>query len=250
MSDILTNLYINIDNLNYLENPRGIDYNDINLLNTKRRQTLIVPSLCLLSTLLISRFRPKLWSYTKNYFIGNRGRQILPETENITQVKTNVKEALSVKSDKPVVTNKSNQPVFEEVYYESVPIKIQGSRNLKLKKSEVSSDKTVNLPRKEPSIATEYLSFTKNYNPSENSPENKLKIAKNLSILSKMFGNSDSFKNKAEDRMLNTKFIYIPFMIVLFSYLYDLAYTYFGLYFKYQPLINEYYDQKRLMSKE
>ena len=60
MSDILTNLYINIDNLNYLENPRGIDYNDINLLNTKRRQTLIVPSLCLLSTLLISRFRPKL----------------------------------------------------------------------------------------------------------------------------------------------------------------------------------------------
>jgi len=238
MSDILTNLYINIDKFSYTDPVLRLDYNDIELLTSKRKQAVIIPSLFFISTFMFSRSRPKLWAYTKNYFLGNRTRI---QEEAIPIIKKEISEVTADKIAKPSAVSAHStivNPKYEEVYYKNLEIKITGSRNLKLKKGETKqSDDSYNLPRKEPSIAKEYLSFTSNYMPKGDQLSMMKKFTKKL-------GNSDSFKNNAEERLLNTKLIYIPFFLVLISYIYDLAFTYFGLYFKYQPLVNEYYDQK------
>ena len=73
MSEIYTNIWVNIDKFNYLDpNKLRVAKRDVQVLERTRNNFFIKPGLCLMLTMLYSRYRNRIWGATKNYFLGSR----------------------------------------------------------------------------------------------------------------------------------------------------------------------------------
>ena len=95
----------------------------------------------------------------------------------------------------------------------------------------------MNLSRVEPTYSQEYLGFLKKYGTNVKKFAFFKKYAASITGKEKVLHTGENF-------LLNTKLIYLPFLAILIFSTYDLALTYIGIYFKYQPLIDEYYNYK------
>lgn len=238
MSEILTNLWLNIDNLSYMEKDRvQISQDDIELLAKARRNLIVQPGICLLLTIGFSRYRHKLWRTTKNYFLGDRTmKRKLKVVDNIGGDK-----ASSFKSAA------TDTPISEEVkieyrysnsnnYEDSNKIALSQSRKLSARRKSSQNEEFMNISRIEPTVSEEHLSFTHKY----------INSVRRFALLKKLvnkYTKKDSVYHRGENFLLGSKLIYLPFIILLFLSFYDLILTYAGLYIKYQPLIDEYYGQ-------
>ncbi len=237
MTEAITQLWVNIDKFNYIDRDRlKISKYDVENLKVARKNLLLKPGLCLIATLIFSRYRTKLWSFTKQYFIGNRGSANRYKPSELQAEFNSVNKS---KSEEVIIEYK-NSDRFSDID-ESNRVAISNSRKLSSRKriltGEFSKDEIVNIPRVEPTYSQEYLGFLNKYG------ESVRKFA-----FFKSYTNSITGKEKVlesgETFLMKTKLIYIPFVILLIFALYDLGYTYVGVYFKYQPLIDEYYRQK------
>jgi hypothetical protein len=220
MSDILIKLWMNIDNFNYKRvDMMTVDEEDMERLNKSHRRFLFRPITCLVISFIISRSRNKMWARLKEFLYKDR--------------------VYNVPKEKPVLreSGKLEAPKVE------FTLKSEAERNLeknsfmalrKKRKFSIEEEITSNM-RIEPTVSEEYLKFI---------PQYKSNIRK-LSFFKKYFKKltDKNIVNKGENFILTTKLIYIPFIIVLFLSTYELAVTYLGLYLKYQPLIDEYFQQ-------
>ena len=118
-------------------------------------------------------------------------------------------------------------------------IKISPSRNLSSRRNSneieiETSDNTITLPRKEPTFREDFFTFGKT---------SRMKVGRLLyfkQFLNKNI-NKESMNNRALGFLLNTKLVYLPFVIFTFITIFDFCYTSFGLYMKYQPLVDAYF---------
>lgn len=229
MNDNLALLWLNIDNFNYKDrNKLAIHKNDVESLRVARRNFLLKPGMCLIFTMIFGKYRNRIWSSTKRYFIGERRKDNIYKQVNTAE---HAKESV-------VIEYRKNENNFD--FDESNKIALNNSRSLRSsrKKNENAENTTnINLTRTEPTFNEEYLGFMNKYR----SNIHKLGMFKKYS--SKLTG-KETILNNGENFLLKTKLIYIPFIVFLLLSLYDLTYTYIGCYFKYQPLVDEYYDYK------
>jgi hypothetical protein len=215
MSEILTNLWITIDSFTYPEEIK-INNRDIFMFNKAKRDFIIKPLSILLITALISRNRVQIYNKLKNYLLRGRTFQTVPK-KDIEKLKS--------------TTQKLNN--YENIFQDSITV--TGSRKLSSRKERLNKveDEEMKVPLKPPTFSEEYGGFMRKH---------KEKVHR-LSFLKKYFkrGNREDITNKAEHFLLNTKLIYLPFVLILLIYGYDLGLTYLALYLKYQPVVDQYY---------
>jgi hypothetical protein len=240
MTEAITQLWLNIDKFNYMDRERlRISKYDVESLKVARKNLILKPGLCLIVTMIFSRYRTKLWSFTKNYFIGNRSNI---NKYKISDIKTTQSDLNSIKNSKTeeVIIQYRNPDMYSDID-ESNKVAISNSRKVSSRRKKLngenSKDDIVNIPREEPTYSQEYLSFLNKYG------SNVRKFAIFKSYTNNITG-KEKILESGETFLMKTKLIYIPFLILLIFALYDLGYTYVGIYFKYQPLIDEYYRFK------
>jgi hypothetical protein len=241
MTDILTKLWINIDNFNYkrIDLVSNITEDDIEILHQTHKKFLMKPTLFLVATIAFSRNRTKLWIKLREFLYKDR---VFPE--NL------IKEAASIQNPKikPAEINPMNTANQTKFVYvrensnsenEGSTIKLRTWKRFSKRNRQTDEEQEIKITRQEPTFSEEYLGFISNHK------KNVHKLS-GFKILLKKFGNKNFVMNNGENFLLNTKFVYLPFIIILLLSIYELLFTYVGLYFKYQPLIDEYYNQKYL----
>jgi hypothetical protein len=242
MTELLTNLWMNLDNFNYMKKEIvKVSDNDVEMLRKSRRNAILKPTVCLMLTLMFSRYRGKLWNKLRETLLGDR--LVLNQLKKEEEMKLNVINAEMKNHQKPAeikIEYKQNSYSVDE----ENKIAISKSRRLysRRKKNQEEIENTTNtvkLTRTEPTVSEEYLHFLPRYK------KNVMKISAYKKFFQKYTGKEDVY-NKGEKFILNSRLIYLPFLFVLFISIYDLGLTYIALYFKYQPLVDEYYSQKYL----
>lgn len=234
MADILTQLWLNIDSFNYL-NPSIVrtSNDDAQLYIKTKRKFWINTSLFLGATFLFSKYRPNLWMRCKNHFLGDRIHKLNAIKEQDRLEKTLIND--------PTQKIKIEYKTSNEDFDGPQNLNLMHSRKLRTRNKNVVDDiveDTVKIPLQNPTFSEEYFGFMKKYR----------KNVSQLSVYNKFFHNIFNKKEvneKGENFIMNTKFIYLPFLIFLIFSLYDLAVTYIALYFKYQPIVDEYYRQNK-----
>ena len=235
-----------------------IDNEDVNLLQNSLRKATMQPILLLTLSVIFSRSRPKLFQRLKKYFYDRR-----PQSQRIKLMsEMNSKISAVNESYKPNSIEKEQIKIFnfkstdnkqnaeiQDKYQTKIlnefdnrievgPSKvfISPSRKITSKRnmSSESADEVINLPRKEPTFREDFFTFGKS---------SRMKVGRLLYF--KQFLNKkitkDSMNNRALGFLLNTKVVYLPFVIFSLITLFDFGYTSFGLYLKYQPLIDAYF---------
>lgn len=253
MSDIFTKLYLNIAKFQY-PNQMQIEPEDLNLFEHSLKKMIMNPTLFLLATITFSRLRPKMLRNLKEFFYKNRPesvkKQLLEEmNEKFSQI--NQKNSILQTTKKAYVNeiNKQSDKYHDRIINEyensdnhlfnegASALRLNTSRKLKARKGGKDSEhqeEILNVPRKEPMFREEYFGFGKGVR-AKASRLLYFKQFLNLKV------DRSSFNNKALDFLVNSKIVYLPFLIFTFLTLFDFGYTTFGLYLKYQPLIDSYF---------
>lgn len=256
MSDIFTKLYLNINKFTY-PNQMQIELEDIKLFENSLKKTVINPSIFLIATIIFSRLRPRMLRGLKEFFYKSRPesvrKQLLDDMNtkfsqiNNTEIKNNIIKPKQNNNTNNFDSDKFHDNIMNE--YDNIDnhvfnqggsaLKINTSRRLKARreKDNKENEEVLNLPRTEPMFREEYFSFGKGIR----AKASRLVFFKKF--LNKKIDRKD-FNNKALDFLLNSKLVYVPFFIFTFLTLFDFGYTTFGLYLKYQPLIDTYYSMK------
>ena len=168
--------------------------------------------------------------------------QINNKNNNI--INANLAKATSNKNNEN--NDKYHDSIIKEYDIESpisnpgnLVLTVNSSRKLKARRSgkEKEEEETMNIPRQEPMFREEYFTFGRG-----------IRAKASRLLYFKQFLNRkidrQNFNNKGLDFLVNSKFVYVPFFIFTFLTLFDFGYTSFGLYLKYQPLIDTYYTMK------
>jgi hypothetical protein len=222
MSDIITQLYLNIDKFNYLNSNLNISKDDIKMLNRSWNDLKYKPTAFLVLTFLVSRNRLKLWNYIKSRVRGDR-------IVSSTDYKANFAPAV----ERPQVST-SNHDITLENLNSRIELTNISSRVSKQRREKVEEEKTF-LPRRNPTFSEEYFKNAGAY--TKNVKDMRLKNT----LVNFLRTDRESFINRSEKYLMKTKLIYVPFVMVLMLYFSDFAITSLGLYFKYQPLVDQYY---------
>jgi hypothetical protein len=263
MSDIFTKLYLGIKTFKY-PNSMIIENDDINLLNKSLKKLTIQPLLLLTSSIIFSRSRPILFKRLKKFFYERRpqtqkNKLILEMNQKLSQVNESYSNSIKKEDIKVFnfrstsMDNKKNEEIQEKYQNEilkefernnelttATKINISSSRKLKtrrnfnLNENEINDD-TITLTRKEPTFREDFFTFGKS---------SRMKVGRLLyfkKFLNKNI-NKESINNRALGFLLNTKLVYLPFVLFTFITIFDFGYTSFGLYLKYQPLIDAYFN--------
>jgi len=257
MSDIFTKLYLNIGKFTY-PNQMQLEVEDMIMLEKALKRVIINPTLFLIATITFSRLRPQMLRGLKEFFYKNRPesvkQQLLKDmNEKLSQIDSQNKSARmflssnnsssnnnqSNKSNNFEITNEYDFEKDNNPYNEGASaLRINTSRKLKSRRDGKENEEDIlKIPRKEPMFRDEYFGFGKGA---------RAKVSRLLFF--KKFLNRkvdrQNFNNKAVDFLLNSKFVYVPFLIYTILTIFDFGYTSFGLYLKYQPLIDTYYAMK------
>jgi hypothetical protein len=241
MTEILTKLWINIDNFNYkrIDHITNISQDDLEILNHANRKFLIKPTLCLMVTILFSKNRVKLWNRFREFLYKDR---VIPQ--NFVKETSTAKSSL-INNAEINLNNNTKETKFVYVRenshseFESRTIKLGKWKRFSKRNQPSDETNEIIMTRQEPTFSEEYLGFI------SNQKKNIHKLS-GFKIFLKKFRNKNFVMNKGENFLMNTKLIYLPFVIILLLSAYELLFTYVGLYFKYQPLIDEYCNQKYL----
>lgn len=261
MSDIFTKLYLNIGKFKY-PNQMMIENEDVYLFEKSLKKAIINPLLFLAATVVFSKLRPTLLKSLKEYLYKNRPESVrnklLHEVDHkFSQINNNNKnfsnQILNIgnKSEeinKPNISNDHEPNRYHEAIMQefdkndvhitnpsNLVLKINTSRKITSKKSEkIKDEEILNMPRTEPKFREEFFTFGKGARAK----------ASRLLFFKKYLNKNikkESFNNKALHILVNSKLVYLPFFIFTFLTLFDFGYVSFGLYLKYQPLIDTYY---------
>jgi len=242
MTDILSKLWLNIDNFNYkrIDLITNISQDDIDILNHANKIFLMKPTLFLMATILFSRNRAKIWNKLREFLYKDR---VIPQ--NIVKEKSSDKSPLTNNAE--INLNKTTADT-KFIYirensnsdYENRTIKLGKWKRFSKRNHQSDESNDIIITRQEPTFSEEYLGFI------SNQKKNIHKLSGFKIYLKKFLRNKNFVMNKGENFLMNTKLIYLPFVIILLLSAYELLLTYVGLYFKYQPLIDEYCFQKYL----
>jgi len=233
-----------------------IESEDINMFENSLKKIIMNPTIFLIVTITFSRLRPRIIRGLKEFFYKNRTeslkKQLLEEMNgNFSQIsqknskKLNKTIFASKGPDNNNLSDKYHNQLINE--YENSDnhlfnqgesaLRINTSRKLKAHrggKDNYNEEDILNVPRKEPMFREEYFTFGKG-----------LRAKASRLLYFKQFLNRkidrSNFNNKALHFLVNSKLVYLPFFIFTILTLFDFGYTTFGLYLKYQPLIDTYY---------
>lgn len=241
MTDIINKLWVNIDNFNYkrIDLVSNISQDDIDRLHKTNKNFLMKPTIFLIATLTISKYRSKLWNKLKEFLYKDRVfpiKEISKENESLSKLSNSPSHFVSN-------TSQPNEIKFVYVkdnantYSEESTIKLRTLRRFSKRNKNQEEDDIITITRQEPTVSEEYLGFISNHKKSVH----KLSSFKSLM---KKFADKNVVYIKGESFVLKSKLVYLPFVIVLLLSLYELMITYGALYFKYQPLVDEYYNQQ------
>jgi len=258
MSDIFTKLYLNIGKFKY-PNQMQIEPEDITLFENSIKKMIINPTLFIIATITFSRLRPRMLRGLKEFFYKNRPesikKQLLEEMDGkFSEISKKSSEKINnFNILKPSQDNNNN---ISEKYHDNIikeydnadnylfnkggtTLRINTSRKLKTGRGvdKDQEEETINITRKEPMFREEFFSFGIGVRAK----------ASRLLFLKKFLNRKIDRKNfnaKGLDYLVNSKFVYIPLFIFTFLTIFDFGYTTFGLYLKYQPLIDTYYSVK------
>jgi hypothetical protein len=229
MSDILASLWMSIDKFNYQDIDKlTITNYDVNNLIISRRNFVLKPGMCLLVTMIFSRYRSRLWSFAKDYFLGNR-RAI-----NIYKSKGEVTNS-NMSDKEEVLIEYKNEQTFGDVD-ESNKFALSNARKLNQRRAK-NEVEFMRITREEPTYSKEYLGFLSRYGQNVKKFNFFKKYTDRFTAQEKVLHSGENF-------LMKTKLIYLPFLLILIFSTYDLVVNYVGFYFKYQPLIDEFYSQK------
>jgi hypothetical protein len=224
MSDVITQLYLGIDRFSYLGNELKISKDDIRVLNKSWNDLKYKPGLFLIFTIAISRNRLLLWNLIKFKIRGDR------VALSSADYKSNFAPVIERSTQSTV---NPNNVAFENTY-SSVELTGTSSRVSRRRREKVEDEK-VTLPRRNPTFSEEYF-------------KNAGTITKNVkdmrlrnTLVSWLRTDRVSFINRSEKYFMKTRLIYFPFILVFMLYFSDFMITSLGLYFKYQPLVDQYY---------
>lgn len=231
MSEILTNIWINIQTFNYLNQDNlAIQNSDIEILKNCRQNFMVKPSLFFILTALLGRYRNTLWVSFKKYFVKNKiSGNIYKENKNNLDKDPSLQKTQEIRFERKEINLESNTDDYNRVAI-SMSRKISSRRN-----KDQLQDLKIN-DFQNPTYREEYLSFFSRFMP-------KVKRLIYLKKISSKISNQDKVLKNGENYILKSKFIYFPFLIIFIYYLYDLLISYAALYIKFQPLIDEYYEQ-------
>jgi hypothetical protein len=270
MSDIFTKLYLGINTFKY-PNSMMIENDDIYLLKKSLEKATIQPLLLLTFSIIFSRSRPKILLRLKKFFYdrrpqSQRNKLISEMNQKLSEV--NESYSNSIKKDNIKVfnfkstsnDNKKNEEIQEKYQNEilkefdrnndltnttkiniSTSRKLMTRRNSNLNENGINND-TMTLIRKEPTFREDFFTFGKS---------SRLKVIRLLffkKFLNKNI-NKENINNRALGFLLNTKLVYLPFVIFTIITIFDFGYTSFGLYLKYQPLIDSYFKYNMELNK-
>jgi len=238
-----------------------IELEDINLFEKSLKRVIISPSIFLVATIIFSRLRPRMLRSLKEYFYRSRPesvrKQLLEDmNENFSKIKNPYLKNNLMQTKLTTPNNTDFNINTSDKYHDSImneyddidkqifnqggnSLKINTSRKLKARREKDSkeNEEVMNIPRTEPMFREDYFTFSKGIRAKASS------LLYFKKFLNKKIDRKN-FNNKAIDFLLNSKFVYVPFFIFTFLTLFDFGYTSFGLYLKYQPLIDTYYTMK------
>jgi len=261
MSDIFTKLYLGINTFKY-PNSMIIENDDINLLNYSIKKATVQPLLLLTISVIFSRSRPRIFKSLKKFFYDRRPQsqrnKLMTEMDqqlsaiNESYKTSSKKEEIKIFNFKPTDANNKNNAEIQQNYQDSIlkefekdqeiigssKLNISPSRKLKSRRNQnenETNNDSITLIRKEPTFREDFFTFGKS---------SRMKVGKLLYF--KKFLNvkiqKESVNNRALGFLLNTRLVYLPFVIFTLITIFDFGYTSLGLYLKYQPLIDAYFN--------
>ncbi len=238
MVDILANIWLTIDNFSY---PKlyNIDTRDLDMLKKAKYNLMFYPSFTFVVCLGISRNRQRLFTIIKKHYL-NREKNFKLEMENF-KMKNTHKEEISTQS-----ANIQSE-IQETIQYNT-------QRNI----SEIHMFQPRRTIDKKDPFKTEIIKDTKNTEPFSEEYGSWIKMYKRgikqgfspfKMKFKKRLDNKEELSVRINKFLCTTKLIYLPFLVMLIVCLKEFGITYFGLYCKYQPLIDRYYENEMANKK-
>lgn len=231
MSDILTNLWLNIDRFSYKDtNYLKITQDDVRILDKVTRRMIYLPTMTFLMIYALKKYRANLSKSFKRIFLGDKKL-----TRTLSDIKVTPKEDVPVTPKEKIVFEYNTHSEIND--HNATRLTILESRKISSRKDKYNPV-TINETFKSPTTRELYFAnSTRNF---KESLHKKFKTPSKFMI--------ERFI-KAKDYLSRTKLIYFPVFIVFVVCLVDVVVAYIGLYFKYQPLVDEYYNQEILKNK-
>ncbi len=227
-------IWVNIERFNYLDKTKTrITKEDIYSMKKARKKVLVNSGVCFILTFAFSKYRHRMWVGLKKYFVKSKIQgNIYKLDENNLFLNNNINK-------NPEITVEYKDRYNSHEHDDSNKLAINSSRRLSSKRNKqiLTEEISINETFKPPTYREEYLSSLNRIVPRIQKLIFLKKYSSKLTDQNKILKSGENF-------LLKTKLIYLPFLIILFMTLYELAITYLALYIKYQPLVDEYYSQK------
>jgi hypothetical protein len=238
MVDILGNIWLTIDNFSY---PKlyNIDNRDLDMLRKAKFNLIFYPSITFVICFGVSRNRQRLFTIIKKHFL-NRDKNFKLELENF-KMKNTPKEEITTQS--ATIQTEIQETIQYSSQRNISEIHIFQPRRVIDKRDPFKTEIVKDTKNTEP-FSEEFGGWLKQYKRSMKQGFSPFKMK-----FKKRLDNKEELSVRINKFLYTTKLIYLPFLLMLIVCLKEFGITYFGLYCKYQPLIDRYFENEMAKNK-